>query len=118
MSNFPSNSLNRHPESLPEDSQGFMNRWVSSSPTSEEKGANRSLGFNTHATRQHDESKGSTTDGDSLECSVRGRQTTLSMQSSTPVFTDSRIIEHLKQMRTLISGFVQQKSTSDRQPYD
>ena len=31
------------------------------------KSANRSLRFNTSATKQHDESRGSTTDGDSLE---------------------------------------------------
>ena len=29
MANFTSNSLDRHPESLPEDSHGFMNIWVS-----------------------------------------------------------------------------------------
>ena len=37
MANFQSNSLDRHPESLPEDSHGFMNRWVSLSPTAEGK---------------------------------------------------------------------------------
>ena len=34
--------------------------------------------------------------------------------TSTPVSTDSKILEHFDQMRTLISGFLQQKS--DRQP--
>ena len=34
---------------------------------------------------------------------------------STPVSTDSKILEHFDQMRTLISGFLQQKS--DRQPF-
>ena len=53
----------------------------------------------------------------SLGCSVRGSQTTLPFQSSIPVSTDSRIIEHFQQMRTLISGFLQQKSTSERQPF-
>ena len=52
------------------------------------KGANRSLGLETSATRQHDESRGSTTDGESQECSVRGSQTTLPLQSSTPVSAD------------------------------
>ena len=37
------------------------------------------------------------------------------MFTSTPVSTDSKILEHFDQMRTLISGFLQQKS--DRQPY-
>ena len=40
-------------------------------------------------------------------------QTTLPLQAST----DSRIIEHFEQMRTLISSFLQQKSTSNRQPF-
>ena len=35
--------------------------------------------------------------------------------TSTPVSTDSKILEHFDQMRTLISGFLQQKS--DRQPF-
>ena len=35
--------------------------------------------------------------------------------SSTPVSTDSKILQHFDQMRTLISGFLQQKS--DRQPF-
>ena len=37
------------------------------------------------------------------------------MFTSTPVSTDSKILEHFDQMRTLISGFLQQKS--DRQPF-
>ena len=37
------------------------------------------------------------------------------MFTSTPVSTDSKILEHFNQMRTLISGFLQQKS--DRQPF-
>ena len=35
--------------------------------------------------------------------------------TSTPVSTDSKILKHFDQMRTLISGFPQQKS--DRQPF-
>ena len=62
-------------------------------------------------------SRGSTTDGDSLECSVCGSQPTLPLQLLIPVSTDSRIIEHFEQMRTLTSGFLQQKSTSERQPF-
>ena len=89
------------------------------------KGANISLGFDTISTKQHDESRGSTTDGDSLECSVCGSlaktlqamQTTLPLQSSTSVSTDSRIIEHFEQIQTFISDFLQQKSTSERQPF-
>ena len=37
------------------------------------------------------------------------------MFTSTPVSTDFKILEHFDQMRTLISGFLQQKS--DRQPF-
>ena len=37
------------------------------------------------------------------------------MFTATPVSTDSEILEHFDQMRTLISGFLQQKS--DRQPF-
>ena len=37
------------------------------------------------------------------------------MFTSTPVSTDSKILEHFDQMRTLISGFLQKKS--DRQPF-
>ena len=37
------------------------------------------------------------------------------MFTSTPVSTDSKILEHFDQMGTLISGFLQQKS--DRQPF-
>ena len=37
------------------------------------------------------------------------------MFTSTPVSTDSKILEHFDQIRTLISGFLQQKS--DRQPF-
>ena len=37
------------------------------------------------------------------------------MITSTPVSTDSKILEHFDQMRTLILGFLQQKS--DRQPF-
>ena len=37
------------------------------------------------------------------------------MFTSTPVSTDSKILEHFDQRRTLISGFLQQKS--DRQPF-
>ena len=37
------------------------------------------------------------------------------MFTSTPVSTDSNILKHFDQMRTLISGFLQQKS--DRQPF-
>ena len=37
------------------------------------------------------------------------------MFTSTPVSTDSKILEHFGQMRTMISGFLQQKS--DRQPF-
>ena len=81
------------------------------------KGANRSLGFGTSTTRQHDDSRGSTTDGDSLESSVCTRQSTLPLQAATSVSTDTRILEHFEEMQALLTGFIQQKPTSDRQPF-
>ena len=65
-------------------------------------------------TSRQDESRGSTTDTEHLESSVL-KERSQSIISSTPVSTtDSKILEHFEQMRTLISGFLQQKS--DRQP--
>ena len=80
------------------------------------KRASRSSGFEASPnTSRQDESRGSTTDTEHLESSVlRGRSQ--SVITSTPVSTtDSKILEHFEQMRTLISGFLQQKS--DRQPF-
>ena len=58
---------------------------------------------------------GSTTDTEHLESSVLGERSQ-SILTSTPVSTtNSKILEHFDQMRTLISGFLQQKS--DRQPF-
>ena len=80
------------------------------------KGANRSSGFEASPnTSRQDESRGSTTDTEHLESSVL-RERSQSAITSTPVSTtDSKILEHFEQMRTLISGFLQQKS--DRQPF-
>ena len=79
------------------------------------KGANRSSGFEASPnTSKQDESRGSTTDTEHLESSVL-RERSQSILTSTPVSTDSKILEHFDQMRTLISGFLQQKS--DRQPF-
>ena len=79
------------------------------------KGANRSSGFEASPnTSRQDESRGSTTDTEHLESSVL-RERSQSILTSTPVSTDSKILEHFDQMRTLISGFLQQKS--DRQPF-
>ena len=61
-----------------------------------------------------DESRGSTTDTEHLEFSVL-RERSQSILASTPVSTDSKILKHFDEMRTLISGFLQQKS--DRQPF-
>ena len=78
------------------------------------KGANRSSGFEgSPNTIKQDESRGSTTDTEHLESSVL-RERSQSILTSTPVSTDSKILKHFDQMRTLISGFLQQKS--DRQP--
>ena len=80
------------------------------------KGANRSSGFEASPnTSRQDESHGSTTDREHLESSVL-RERSQSIITSTPVSTtDSKILEHFEQMRTLISGFLHQKS--DRQPF-
>ena len=80
------------------------------------KGANRSSGFETSPnTSRQDESRGSTTDTEHLESSVL-RERSQSIITSTPISTtDSKIPEHFEQMRTLISGFLHQKS--DRQPF-
>ena len=80
------------------------------------KGANRSSGFETSPnTSRQDESRGLTTDTEHLESSVL-RERSQSVITSTPISTtDSKILEHFEQMRTLISGFLRQKS--DRQPF-
>ena len=81
-----------------------------------QKGASRSSGFEASPnTSKQDESRGSTTDTEHLESSVL-RERSQSIITSTPISTtDSKILEHFEQMRTLISGFLQQKS--DRQPF-
>ena len=80
------------------------------------KGANRRSGFEASLnTSRHEESRGSTTDTEHLESSVLRESTSQQILTSTPVSTDSKILEHFDQMRTLISGFLQQKS--DRQPF-
>ena len=80
------------------------------------KGANRSSGFEASPnTSRHEESRGSTTDTEHLESSVLRESASQPIITSTPVSTDSKILKHFDQMRTLISGFLQQKS--DRQPF-
>ena len=81
------------------------------------KGASRSSGFKASPnTSKQDESCGSTTDTEYLESSVlRESRSRQPIFTSTPVSTDSKILEYFDQMRTLISGFLQQKS--DRQPF-
>ena len=80
------------------------------------KRASRSSGFAASPnTNKQDESCGSTTDTEHLESSVLRESRSQPMFTSTPVSTDSKILEHFDQMRTLISGFLQQKS--DRQPF-
>ena len=80
------------------------------------KGANRSSGFEASPnTSRHEESRGSTTDTEHLKSSVLRESASQPIITSTSVSTDSKILEHFDQMRTLISGFLQQKS--DRQPF-
>ena len=78
------------------------------------KGANRSSGFEASPnTSRHEESCGSTIDTEHLESSVLRESASQPIITSTPVST--KILEHFDQIRTLISGFLQQKS--DRQPF-
>ena len=80
------------------------------------KWANRSSAFEASPnTSRHEESHRSTTDTEHLESSVLRESASQPIITSTPVSTDSKILEHFNQMRTLISGFLQQKS--DRQPF-
>ena len=80
------------------------------------KGASRSSGFEASPnTSKQDESRESTTDTEHLESSVLRESRSQPMFTSTPVSTDSKILEHLDQMMILILGFLQQKS--DRQPF-
>ena len=80
------------------------------------KGGQQKLRFEASPnTSKQDESRGSTTDTEHLESSVLRESRSQPMFTSTPVSTDSKILEHFDQMRTLISGFLQQKS--DRQPF-
>ena len=80
------------------------------------KGASRSSGFEASPnTSKQDESRGSTSDTEHLESSVLRESRSQPMFTSTPVSTASKILEHFDQMRTLISGFLQQKS--DRQTF-
>ena len=80
------------------------------------KGASRSSGFEASPnTSKQDESRLSTTDTEHLESSVLRESRNQPMFTSTPVSTDSKILEHFDQMKTLISGFLQQKS--NRQPF-
>ena len=76
-------------------------------------GASKSSGFEASPnTSKQDESRGCTTDTEHLESSVLRESRSQPMFTSTPVSTVSKILD---QMRTLISGFLQQKS--DRQPF-
>ena len=78
--------------------------------------ASRSSGFEASPnTSIQDESRGSTSDTEHLESTVLRESRSQPMFTSSPVSTDSKILKHFDQMRTLISGFLQQKS--DRQPF-
>ena len=77
------------------------------------KGGKRSSGFEASPnTSRQDKSRGSTTDTEHLESSVL-RERSQSIITSTPVSTtDSKILEHFEQMRTLISGFIRSQTGS------
>ena len=89
---------------------GFLKTYI------RRKGANRSSGFKASPdTSRHEESRVSTADAEHLESSVLRESRSQPILTSTPVSTDSKILEPFDQMRTLVSGFLQQKS--DRQPF-
>ena len=78
------------------------------------KGANRSSGFEASPnTSRHEESCGSTIDTEHIESCVLGESRSQRILTFTPVSTDSKILEHFDQMRTLISGFLQQKTQEE-----
>ena len=80
------------------------------------KGANRRSGFEASPnTSRHEESRGPTTDTEHLETSVLRKSRSRPVLTSRPISTDSKILKHFDQMRTLISDFLRQKS--DRQPF-
>ena len=80
------------------------------------KGASRSSGFEASPnTSKQDESRGSTTGTEHLQTSVLRESRSQPVLTSTPVSTDSKILEHFDQMRTLISAFLQEKL--GRQPF-
>ena len=77
------------------------------------KGANRSSGFEASPnTSRHAKSCGSIL---IQNICVLRESRSQPILTYTPVSTDSKILKHFDQMRTLISGFLQQKS--DRQPF-
>ena len=77
------------------------------------KEANRSSGFqDSPNTSRHEKSCSSTTNTEHLESSVLRESTSQQVLTSTQVSTDSKILKHFDQMRTLMSGFLQQKSGS------
>ena len=87
-----------------------VRRWFESQRTCYGKLSKQQSG---QATREV--TKRPTTDTEHLESSVLRESRSQPMFTSTPVSTDSKILEHFDQMRTVISGFLQQKS--DRQPF-
>ena len=65
------------------------------------KGASRSSGFEASPnTSKQDESRGSTTDTEHLESSILRESRSQPIFTSTPVSTDSKILEYFDQMRT------------------
>ena len=79
--------------------------------------ANRSSGFEASPnkiveyTSTHEESCGSTTDTEHLESSVLRESRSQPILTSTPVSTDSKILEYFDQMRTLILGSCSRSQT-------
>ena len=77
------------------------------------KGASRDSGFEAIPnTSKQDESHGSTTDTEHLESSVLRESRSQPMFTSTPVSTESKILEHFDQMRTLSCSRSQTSSPS------
>ena len=92
MANFPSQQSGKAPRgAYPKTAMGLQSDGF---PEVTHQKKRCQLKFRVRHKCHHNESRGSTIEGDNLECSVRQSQTTLPLRSFTPVSTDSRIIEH------------------------
>ena len=116
MTSSPSYSLAKPQGRWARDSPGSTNTWVSLRPTSDARGPTEVLGSRSVPTPA---GMKNLLDllliQNILTSSVLRESRSQPILTITPVSTDSKILKHFDQMRTLISGFLQQKS--DRQTF-